>query len=80
MYLKDILALMKCASKTAKHLAQEHHWKPLGRKGYDVTREEVLRVAAIPRERYGNRRVTEPTFGSLALVEAWPIRSKEIQK
>lgn len=79
MYLKDITAIMKCANKTAKNLAQEHRWKPQGRGGYAVSREEVLRVAALPRASYGNQKDpnTVPSFGSLALIEAWPIKAKE---
>lgn len=80
MYLKDITALMHCTNKTARNLALAHRWRPLGQGGYDVTHEEVLRVAAIPRKHYGNRRATEPTFSSLALIDAWPIKPKETQK
>lgn len=74
MYLKDITALMQCANKTARKLALEHRWKPDGRGGYAVDKDEVLRVAALPRASYGNRSVATPTFGSLALIDAWPIK------
>lgn len=80
MYLKDITSILQCANKTAKSLALEHKWKPLGRGSYAVDYEEVLRVAAIPRARYGNRKMIKPVFGSLALNEAWPIKPKEKQK